>query len=77
MNTHIYIVYFTYIYMKIFSIFIKLHGSFFTYLKEFNMLDVRYYVFRKILEREDELFIIGNIFKSLEVSEEKVDILLY
>lgn len=33
--------------------------------------------FRKILEREDELFIIGNIFKSLEVSEEKVGILLY
>lgn len=28
--------------------------------------------FRKILEREDELFIVGNILKSLEVSEEKV-----
>ncbi|XP_011883529.1 PREDICTED: tropomyosin-2-like [Vollenhovia emeryi] len=27
----------------------------------------------KILEREDELFIIGNIFKSLEVSEEKAN----
>lgn len=34
--------------------------------------------FRKILEREDELFIVGNILKSLEVSEEKVKhILLY
>lgn len=39
------------------------------------MLDVIFY--RKILEREDELFIVGNIFKSLEVSEEKVDILSY
>lgn len=27
---------------------------------------------RKIIEREDELFIVGNILKSLEVSEEKV-----
>ncbi|KYN37321.1 Tropomyosin-2 [Trachymyrmex septentrionalis] len=27
----------------------------------------------KILEREDELFIVGNIFKSLEVSEEKAN----
>lgn len=31
--------------------------------------------FRKILEREDELFIVGNILKSLEVSEEKVKII--
>lgn len=29
---------------------------------------------RKILEREDELFIVGNILKSLEVSEEKVKV---
>lgn len=28
---------------------------------------------RKIIEREDELFIVGNILKSLEVSEEKVN----
>lgn len=27
---------------------------------------------RKIVEREDELFIVQNIVKSLEVSEEKV-----
>lgn len=33
--------------------------------------------FRKILEREDELFIVGNILKSLEVSEEKVKIAFY
>jgi len=33
--------------------------------------------FRKILEREDELFIVGNILKSLEVSEEKVKKLFY
>lgn len=33
--------------------------------------------FRKILEREDELFIVGNILKSLEVSEEKVTIVFY
>lgn len=32
--------------------------------------------FRKILEREDELFIVGNILKSLEVSEEKVTLIL-
>lgn len=30
---------------------------------------------RKIVEREDELFIVQNIVKSLEVSEEKVIIL--
>lgn len=30
------------------------------------------YVDRKIVEREDELFIVQNIVKSLEVSEEKV-----
>lgn len=29
-------------------------------------------IHRKIMEREDELFIVGNILKSLEVSEEKV-----
>ena len=28
--------------------------------------------YRKIIEREDELFIVQNIVKSLEVSEEKV-----
>lgn len=33
--------------------------------------------FRKILEREDELFIVGNILKSLEVSEEKVTLVFY
>lgn len=29
-------------------------------------------IYSKIMEREDELFIVGNILKSLEVSEEKV-----
>lgn len=29
--------------------------------------------YRKIVEREDELFIVGNILKSLEVSEEKAN----
>jgi len=52
-----------------------LHGNFFNYFKDLNIR--RMLCFRKILEREDELFIVGNIFKSLEVSEEKVDILLH
>lgn len=34
-------------------------------------------IHRKIMEREDELFIVGNILKSLEVSEEKVIIKSY
>lgn len=33
-------------------------------------------IHRKIMEREDELFIVGNILKSLEVSEEKVIIII-
>jgi len=52
------------------------------YTQYVNLKDFRICInvimhFRKILEREDELFIVGNILKSLEVSEEKVKIVFY
>lgn len=48
--------------------------DFFFYLSVFALFKFRLLIVlcRKIAEREDELFIVGNILKSLEVSEEKV-----
>lgn len=42
------------------------------YISVYKLSHIEKFLYSKIVEREDELFIVQNIVKSLEVSEEKV-----